>query len=349
MTRSRRSGRSLHFGSPRDEWRVADDPEGPDGAPTDTGATGAAGGDEAEIAPTGEPLAQVRVPASAANLGPGFDVLAAALDLPLHVSAYRDDGRRVVVGGEGAGELPCDDGNLVWQGLAAFCDVFGDDVPDVTLVCDNHIPLQRGLGSSAAATVAGLVLGRALTGATVADQDIVDLAGQLEGHADNAAAALLGGLVVAAPAERALRFEPARSLRPVVCVPGTRSATRASRALLPTSVPLTDVVATARRTALVLAGLSGAAVWDPSTMVDTVHEPPRFAAMQGSAELVGALRDAGFGACLSGAGPSVLAVVPADDPSAIARITELADADWTAHAVDWDRAGAATTDMVATP
>ncbi|HSK95681.1 MAG TPA: hypothetical protein VK891_03610, partial [Euzebyales bacterium] len=183
-------------------------------------------------------LAKVRVPASSANLGPGFDVLAVALDLPLAVHATPHDGRRVVTSGLGAGELPDDDTNLVWRSVRAFCDVYGADVPDVTLHCENEIPLERGLGSSAAAAVAGLVLARSLTGVAVSDQDLIDLAAQLEGHADNAAAAVLGGLVVAGPTGRARRFDPVRTLRPLVGIPPQRSSTSATRGLVPSQVAL---------------------------------------------------------------------------------------------------------------
>lgn len=285
-------------------------------------------------------LAKVRVPASSANLGPGFDVLAVALDLPLIVRAMPHDGRRVVTSGQGAGELPDDDGNLVWRSVRAFCDVYGTEVPDVTLHCENEIPLERGLGSSAAAAVAGLVLARQLTGAAVGDQDLIDLATQLEGHADNAAAAVLGGLVVAGPTGRARRFDPVRSLRPLVGIPPDRSATTATRGLVPSEVTLETMVGTARRTALVLAGLAGLTAWDPSTMVDEVHEPPRLKTMSGSQDLLAAAREAGYGACLSGAGPSVLVVAEIDDTAVVERLRDVAGDDWRIEPLRWDRAGA---------
>jgi len=285
-------------------------------------------------------LAQVRVPASSANLGPGFDVLAVALDLPLVVRAVRRDGSRVVAAGEGANDVPDDDSNLVWRGVRAFCDVFASDVPDVTLHCQNSIPLERGLGSSAAAVVAGLVLGRTITGAPVADQDLIDLAAQLEGHADNAAAAVLGGLVVAGPTGSARRFEPTRGLRPIVCIPTDRLATSTARGLLPTNVPLEMLVTTMRRTALVLAGLAGMSAWDPTAMTDDVHEPPRLDVMKGSKELVQAARDAGYGACLSGAGPTVLVLAEPDDSAVVDRLRTVVDDGWRIEPVRWDRAGA---------
>lgn len=285
-------------------------------------------------------MVTVRVPASCANLGPGFDVLAVAVDLTLVVQARPFDGRRVVASGEGAEEVPGDDANLIWRSVRGFCDVFGAEVPAVTLHCANDIPLARGLGSSSAATVAGLVLARASTGVAVADQDLIDLATQLEGHADNAAAAVLGGLVVAGPADRARRFEPARRLRPVVCIPPEQSSTREARALVPSQVDLDTMVSMARRTALVLTGLTGVSAWDPAVMVDEVHEPPRLRAMAGSRVVVEAARAAGYGACLSGAGPSVLVVADRDDHEVEATLRAAVGADWRILGLRWDRAGA---------
>lgn len=285
-------------------------------------------------------LVSVRVPASSANLGPGFDVLAVALDLSLVVHARPHEGRRVVAGGEGAGEVPGDDNNLIWRSVRAFCDVFGAEVPDVTLHCDNDIPLARGLGSSSAAAVAGLVMARVLTDTAVADQDIIDIATQLEGHADNAAAAVLGGLVVAGPTGGARRFEPTRNLRPVVCIPPNHSSTDESRGLLPSEVSLETMVGTARRTALVLAGLAGFAAWDPAAMIDEVHEPARLRAMAGSRDVLAAARAAGYGACLSGAGPTVLVLADSDDTEVEGMLTAAAADDWRVEPLHWDRAGA---------
>jgi homoserine kinase len=262
------------------------------------------------------------------------------LDLPLVVQATPYDGRRVVAGGEGAGEVPDDDSNLIWQSVRAFCDVYATEAPDVTLHCDTEIPLERGLGSSSAAAVAGLALARELTQVAVRDQDLIELAAQLEGHADNAAAAVLGGLVVAGPTGRARRFEPSGGLRPIIGIPPERSSTSVTRGLLPSEVSLETMVNTVRRTALVLAGLTGASAWDPSTMVDEVHEPPRLAAMEASRRLLTAARSAGYGACLSGAGPSVLVLAGADDTDAIGRLREIGGEDWRIEALHWDRAGA---------
>lgn len=212
------------------------------------------------------------------------------------------------------------------------------EVPDVSLVSHNDIPLERGLGSSAAAAVAGVVTAKQLAGGPGCDDDLIALAAALEGHADNAAAALLGGIVVCA-GKKATRLEPTDNLRPVAAVPHVRQSTEAARGILPTTVPLADAAANGARTAMVLAGLTGLAAWDPAAMVDVLHEPPRLQLMATSGALVSALRGAGLGACLSGAGPTVLAVVPARDDAAVAEVRSLAGDDFDVVALHWDRAG----------
>jgi homoserine kinase len=281
----------------------------------------------------------VEVPASSANLGPGFDVLAAALDVTLTVTAAPREAQRVVARGNGADELPDDDTNLIWQGVLAYCRRFDTDAPDITLHSHNNIPLERGMGSSAAAAVAGVVLGREVVGAGGTDADMVTLAAALEGHPDNAAAAMLGGLVVCADG-LARRMEPATFLRPVVCVPQARQSTSLARGVLPETIPLGEAAANAGRVAMVLAGLTGHLAWEPAVMHDVLHEPPRFRVMTESGALVSRLREQGIGACLSGAGPSVLAIVPTEDVQAIAAVRAAVDDGWEVMAVDWHRRGA---------
>jgi homoserine kinase len=280
----------------------------------------------------------VQVPASAANLGPGFDAFAVALGL--HLVAWTADvgAQHVTSSGEGARELPTDDRNLVWRGFTAFCEESGVATPEVSIVTRNAIPLERGLGSSAAAAVAGVSLARAVTGVRMPHQELVDLVTAVEGHADNAAAAVMGGLVVC-DGVRARRLEPSRSLQPVLCVPAARQSTTASRANLPTSLPVAEAAANGARAALVLAGLSGTMGWEPEVLHDVLHEPARFAAMPATGRLVHRLRGEGFGACLSGSGPTVLVIVPAAEHAAVARITALAGAGWNVVAPGWDRGG----------
>lgn len=290
---------------------------------------------------TPDEVVGVEVPASSANLGPGFDALAVALDLRLAVWTAEPGEARVLTEGEGADEVPTGDDNLIWRALAAYCDGAGVGVPEVSLRVRNPIPLARGMGSSAAATVAGLALGRALTGAGGRDEDLVALAAQLEGHADNAAAAVLGGLCVVVDGVPH-RLEPTDALRPVLCIPATRQSTAEARGLVPATIGVPEAAANGARAALVLAGLSGATAWQPEAMRDVLHEPARLAAMARSGALVACLRGQGVAACLSGAGPSVLAVVSsARDGQEVAAVREAVDEGWTVMPLRWDRAGAA--------
>lgn len=294
-----------------------------------------------------EETVSVQVPASSANLGPGFDTLAVAVDRLMTVSTMPRRPQRVVAEGQGAEDLPDGDDNLIWRALVAYCHWADVTVPDVSLRAHSAIPLERGLGSSAAAAVAGVSLGRLLAVQTDqqqvvaagSDHDLITLAADFDGHADNAAAAMLGGVVVCT-AERSVRVEPSPRLRPVLCVPDRRQATTAARALLPESVPHADAAANGARAALVLAGLSGAVAWQPEAMTDVLHEPPRFRAMPDTGELVQRLRARGVAACLSGAGPSVLAVVGAGTDEEVAAVRSEAGAGWQVQPVSWDRAGA---------
>jgi homoserine kinase len=289
----------------------------------------------------------VAVPATSANLGPGFDAFGLALDLHLAVRSLPPEAGapRVHTRGEGADDLDGGDENLIWRSLVAFCDEVDAPVPDVRLDVHNEVPLERGLGSSSSAIVAGLTLGRALTGERVGDRDLVELAERLEGHPDNVAPALLGGLVACAPgADGRLvvrRINPAPTLRVWALVPTHRQATVAARAVLPSSLSRADVVAQASRAGHVLAGLAGAWPIDPQAAVDLLHEPSRLKVMEPSGRVIDALRAAGVHAWLSGAGPTVAATVPSGAQAAIARLHEIADeADVVVRACDVQLAGA---------
>lgn len=265
----------------------------------------------------------VGVPATSANLGPGFDAFGLALapadgtELALLVRAVpADGGPLVTTRGEGAGEVPDGDDNLVWRALVAFCDQHGAATPDAALRVDNRLPLERGLGSSSAAIVAGLVLARELTGVEVGDLELVALATELEGHPDNVAPALLGGLVACATGDDGRlvvrRVNPAPSLRPVALVPETRQLTTSARAVLPETLERSAVAEQSARAGHVLAGLTGAWPVSSRTAGDLLHEPARFRAMPASGALVAEVRAAGLHAWLSGAGPTVLVDVGSD-------------------------------------
>jgi homoserine kinase len=244
----------------------------------------------------------VRVPATSANLGPGFDCLGLALDLHDDVGVAAGDPADgdavdVAVTGEGAGAVPSDASHLVVRAVHRALDELGEPRPPLRLVCTNRIPHGRGLGSSAAAVVAGLLAGRTIVddGADrLGDADLLRLATAMEGHPDNVAACLRGGLTFAwGDPVRVLRLDADPRLAPVALVPSTRSSTKKVRGLLPSSVPYADAVFNAARAALLPTALTSAPELLMSATEDRLHQQYRAPAMPESAELVASLRSAG--------------------------------------------------------
>lgn len=256
----------------------------------------------------------VRVPATSANLGPAFD--SAGLALGLYDEVVVDpapDGVVVEVAGEGAGDVPLDESHLVVASLLATVQRLGGRLDGLRLRARNAIPHGRGLGSSAAAVVAGVLAGRALVPeASLTEADLLDLAAGLEGHPDNVASCLLGGLTLAwadpAGHFRAVRLEAHTELRPVVFVPPDRLATETARSLLPAAVAHAAATANAGRAALLVHALTAAPDLLLEGTADQLHQDYREPAMPASLVLVGRLRAAGVPAVVSGAGPSVLAL-----------------------------------------
>ncbi|GAB3564832.1 homoserine kinase [Amycolatopsis endophytica] len=257
---------------------------------------------------------QVTVPASSANLGPGFDALGLALALHDVVEVQvTDAGLKVEVFDAGAGgieDVPTDERHLVVRALRRACEHLGVKPPGLHLRCFNKIPHARGLGSSAAAVVSGIAAGYALADKPL-DGDAVQLSAGFEGHADNAAASLLGGFVLAWCDNgrfHAERLNPHPSIRPVVAVPSVQSSTEATRGLLPAEVPHTDAALSTGRAALAVHALtSRPALLLPATE-DRLHQHYRASAYPATARLVHELRAAGVAATVSGAGPTVLAL-----------------------------------------
>jgi homoserine kinase len=262
----------------------------------------------------------VEVPATSANLGAGYDTLALALEIVDHIEveaiARPDLGIELSVDGEGAGELPADRSNgfviALERGVAEARGTAPEGM-SWRIAMTNRIPLSRGLGSSAAAVVAGLLAGAALGGLELSTDRALAIATELEGHPDNAAAALLGGFTIASHGESpaAIRFDAPRDLRAVLFIPDLRLSTRAMRAALPESVPLADAVANLQRVALGVAGLAtGRPDFLRQLTIDRLHEPYRAAVYPQLPQLLAAARAAGaLGACLSGAGSTVIAFV----------------------------------------
>lgn len=254
---------------------------------------------------------RVRVPASTANLGPGFDALGLALALYDEVEVTSVAcGLRVEVHGEGAGQVPTDEDNLVVRALRAACAWCGYRPDGVIVRCHNRIPHSRGLGSSAAAAVAGVLAGYGLAGMEP-DEAVLDLAAGFDGHADNVGASLLGGLVISWEEQRsfrAIRLDPHPDLAPVVLVPTQTSATGVTRGLLPAEVSHADATFTAGRAALLVHALTNAPELLLAATEDRLHQPYRRQAYPATGLLVDALRAVGVPAAVSGAGPAVLAL-----------------------------------------
>jgi homoserine kinase len=291
----------------------------------------------------------VRVPATSANLGPGFDALGLALGLYDVVEArITPGGVTIEVTGVGSAASADGDDHLVIRAMRAGFSVLDGQPPGIGLRCVNAIPQGYGLGSSAAAIVAGLLAARALApgGERLNDEALLRLATRLEGHPDNVAACLAGGLTIAwtsASGPHLARLAPVPGLTPVLCVPSNPLATAEARQVLPQAVPHADAAANAARAALLIAALTG----DPGLLMtgteDYLHQPYRTAVMPATADLVARLREAGIPAVVSGAGPAVLALTVAGvhpGPGAAARIAGAAGPQWQVHVLEVDRAGA---------
>lgn len=258
---------------------------------------------------------RVRVPASTANLGPGFDALGMALAMYDEVDvAVTEADLDVEVIDAGAGEvagIPTDETHLVVRAFRRACEHLGWRPPGVRLRCRNTIPHARGLGSSAAALITGIASAYALAGRKH-DDALLGLAAEFEGHADNAAASLLGGVVIAWQEPeahwRATRVAPHPAIRPVVAIPAQRSSTEATRGLLPELIPHADAAFAAGRAALGVHALSTAPELLLAGTEDRLHQHYRAAAYPATARLISALRRHGIAATVSGAGPTVLAL-----------------------------------------
>lgn len=268
---------------------------------------------------------RVRVPATSANLGPAFD--SAGLALALYddvVVRVADSGLAVDVAGEGADDLPRDKRHLVVTSLRAAFDALGGQPRGLEVVCANRIPQSRGLGSSSAAIVAAVLAARALVlgGEESMDDDAaLDLATRLEGHPDNVAACLRGGLTFAWTSEQGVRVHRVDvhpDLAPVAFVPSTKASTKKVRGLLPEAVPHADAAANSARTALLALALTRSPELLLDATEDRLHQSYRASAMPRSAALVAALRADGVPAVVSGAGPTVLALTTRATADAVA-------------------------------
>lgn len=261
--------------------------------------------------------ATVKVPASSANLGPGYDTLGIALSLydtvEVEVTA---SGLEVEIFGEGAEELPRDGSHLVVKAIRSALKAADASVTGLRVVCNNTIPQSRGLGSSASAAVAGVAAGNALAGSPLSGAQLVQLSSAFEGHPDNAAASVLGNAVVSwttvpvdgrsLPEYRAATLDVHPSIKATALVPDFHASTQAVRRVLPSHVTHADAAFNVSRTAVNVAALTSypELLWEGTR--DRLHQPYRADVLPVTAEWVNRLRNRGYAAYLSGAGPTVM-------------------------------------------
>jgi homoserine kinase len=263
---------------------------------------------------------RIRVPASTSNLGPGFDCLGLALRMYnwLTVEETGESGPVIDVLGEGAGEITTDERNIVYRAMKRLFDEVGCPVPGLSITLDNQIPITRGLGSSAAARVGGLVAANLLTGSHFSRERLIDIAAELEGHPDNVVPALVGGLTISVIEKSYisfLRLDPPEGLSAVVVVPDFHLPTQTAREILPTEIPRRDAVQNVGRASLLVGAIvKGRFDLIRTAMEDRLHQPYRERLIPGMRAILDAALDAGaLGAALSGAGPTLLALTTRND------------------------------------
>ncbi len=272
----------------------------------------------------------VVVPAVSGNLGSGFD--ATGMALALYNEAWADtNASGICIEGEGARDLPTDERNLCVWAMRELARRTGRELPPCGLRLVNRIPVGRGLASSGAAVLSGLLLGNSLLGEPCTRDDLMDLGTEIEGHPDNVAAALLGGVVVSVcegGRVSAVRIEPAPELSAVVWVPESTLATKHARAALPQAVPMEDAVYNVGRAALFASALAtGRHDLLRIGAQDRLHQPYRALLVKGLAECMSAAVGAGaLAAWLSGAGPSVLALCEGDTTDVETALRETGEA-----------------------
>ena len=285
---------------------------------------------------------RVSVPATSANLGPGFDAFGLALSLRDELEAeVLPEGLVVEVEGAGADGVPRDESHLVVRSMRAAFELMGEQPPGLRLACRNRIPHARGLGSSSAAIVAGVVLARALVAGGQlhpSDEALFELAADLEGHPDNVASAFYGGFVISGREDDhwwAVRAGVDPRITAVAFVPPGGVETTVARGLLPGSVPHADAAANSGRAALLVAALGGQPEHLLTATRDWLHQDQREPAMPQTLALVRRLRADGVPAVVSGAGPTVLAFGTVDSAALLARCPD----GWECHDLSIEQSG----------
>ena len=254
---------------------------------------------------------KVRVPASSANLGPGFDALGLALQLYLNCRFSKSDSLAFSASGRDLSSIPLDDSNRIWQTALQVAAAHDREMPPVKIEIDNDIPVGKGLGSSAAALLAGVVIANEILELEWGRDRILDEAARLEGHPDNVAASVLGSVVTAAIDSdgftRAVRLDLPRTLRVAVVCPRFSLATYHMRTVLPETYSKEDAIFNVQRAALLVAALAtGNREVFPECFQDRMHQPYRLSLIPGMDTILKLRAPGLLGCTLSGAGPAML-------------------------------------------
>ncbi|MCK8827607.1 homoserine kinase [Natroniella acetigena] len=256
---------------------------------------------------------KIKIPATTANLGPGFDTFGMSLGLYNSIEVeQKEEGVEIEVAGYGVKELTTDKSNLVYQSMLRLFDIVDYLPPGLKIKLINRIPLARGLGSSAAAIVGGLLAANKLSGEQLTTEQLLNLATEIEGHPDNVAPALLGGVVISTVKEQGVIYKkitPPAKLKTVVCIPDYQLTTAKSRGALPEKVSFKDAVFNVSHASLLLAGL----LTEDYQLIgqaldDRLHQPYRQGLIPGLDEVIDNLSEEVLGIVLSGSGPTAIAL-----------------------------------------
>ena len=273
----------------------------------------------------------VRVPATTANLGPAFDCMGMALRIhnEIQVRLEGTDQPRVHVAGQGENSLPRDESNLVYRAYSRLLETAGMSLPAPVIRCRNEIPLERGLGSSAAAIVGGLTAANHLAGNPLTSEDILSLAVDLEGHPDNVAPALLGGIRIVAPGTESIVTSPVPlppDLRVALFIPEISISTAEARSVMPAEVPMEDALFNVGRTALLVNAFATGRLEDlKAATEDRLHQPYRSHLLPAMRLIIGeAMKGGALGAFVSGSGSTVLAICRGREMSVAYEMAEMA-------------------------
>lgn len=284
--------------------------------------------------------ATVKVPATTANIGPGFDCLGAALTLynQFTFSSLSDgEALKITVAGTEASRVSRDSSNLVYQAFCQFFDRINQPTPAVQIDIEMNVPLARGLGSSATAIVGGIVGANILAGSPLTPDQLADLATEIEGHPDNVVPALMGGCRLAASGHDReweiceLAWNP--TVIPIVAIPNFELSTAEARKVLPAEYSRADAIFNTAHLGLLVRGLeTGNADWLKAALHDRIHQPYRQALITGYEAVQKAAIAAGaYGLVISGAGPTLLALAPSDDAESVRSTMEKA---WTEQGIE---------------